>query len=96
MQGAPRPADPGISQKPMQRPIRNAPKARGFALVATLALMILLAILAVGLVSLSAVALRSAGQGAAQAEARGQVLPLRWRKFPGSHHALTNATPFIG
>jgi type II secretory pathway pseudopilin PulG len=42
----------------------------GFALVATLSLMILLAILAVGLLSLSAVTLRSSGQGAAQAEAR--------------------------
>jgi hypothetical protein len=43
---------------------------RGFALVATLSLMVLLAILAVGLLSLSAVSLRSAGQGSAQAEAR--------------------------
>ena len=42
----------------------------GFALVVTLALMILLSILAVGLLSLSAVTLRSSGQGAAQAEAR--------------------------
>jgi hypothetical protein len=51
-------------------PIRNAIQARGFALVATLSLMILLAILALGLLSLSAVTLRSAGQGFAQAEAR--------------------------
>ncbi len=46
------------------------PAHRGFALVATLSLMVLLAILAVGLLSLSAVTLRSSGQGAAQAEAR--------------------------
>ncbi len=42
---------------------------RGFALIATLSLMILLAILAVGMLSLSAVSLRSSSQGAAQAEA---------------------------
>lgn len=42
----------------------------GFALVATLSLMILLSILAVGLLSLSSVALRSSSQGKAQAEAR--------------------------
>lgn len=42
----------------------------GFALVITLALMVLLAILAVGLLSLSSVALRSSSHGKAQAEAR--------------------------
>ncbi len=42
----------------------------GFALVATLSLMVLLVILAVGMLSLSAVTLRSSSQGAAQAEAR--------------------------
>lgn len=42
----------------------------GFALVVTLSLMILLAILAVGMLSLSAVTLRTSGQGSAQAEAR--------------------------
>ena len=54
----------------MKTPARNAPQARGFALVATLALLILLTVLAFGLLSLSAVTLRSAGQGSAQAEAR--------------------------
>lgn len=43
---------------------------RGFALIATLMLLILLVVLAVGLLSLSSVTLRSANQGAAQAEAR--------------------------
>lgn len=42
----------------------------GFALVVTVALMILLTLLAVGLLSLSAIALRSSSQGAAMAEAR--------------------------
>lgn len=48
---------------------RNSPH-KGFALIATLSLMVLLAILAVGLLSLSSVALRSTSQGKAQAEAR--------------------------
>jgi Tfp pilus assembly protein PilX len=43
---------------------------RGFALVATLALMILLTMVAVGLLSLSAVSLRASSQGNAAAEAR--------------------------
>jgi hypothetical protein len=42
----------------------------GFALVATLALMILLTMVAVGLLTLSAISLRSSTQGSAQAEAR--------------------------
>ena len=50
--------------------MRFAPKNPGFALVATLSLMVLLAILCVGMLSLSAVSLRSSSQGAAQAEAR--------------------------
>ena len=44
--------------------------SRGFALVVTLSLMILLAVLAVGLISLSSVALRSSSQNQAIAEAR--------------------------
>jgi len=43
---------------------------RGFTLVITLALMVLLTILAVGLLSLSSVSLRSSSQAAALAEAR--------------------------
>ena len=42
----------------------------GFALLATLTLMVLLIVLAVGLLSLSAVTLRSAGASVAQATAR--------------------------
>jgi hypothetical protein len=42
----------------------------GFALVVTLSLMILLTIIAVGLLSLSAISLRGSSQGMAQAEAR--------------------------
>lgn len=48
------------------RPVRG----RGFALVITVSLMVLLALLAVGLLGLSAVALRGASQGSAHAEAR--------------------------
>jgi hypothetical protein len=43
---------------------------RGFALVVTLSLMILLTVIAVGLLSLSAITLRSSSQGAAHATAR--------------------------
>ena len=49
-----------------------SPKLRlnGFALVVTLALMILLTVIAVGLLSLSAISLRSSSQTMAQGEAR--------------------------
>jgi hypothetical protein len=43
---------------------------RGFALVTTLSLMVLLTVVAVGLLTLSSVTLRSSGQGAASATAR--------------------------
>lgn len=52
--------------KPQHNPRTN----RGFALVVTLSLMILLTLIAVGLLSLSAVSLRASSQGTAQAEAR--------------------------
>jgi len=50
-----------------QSPRRDRP---GFALVVTVALLVLLALVAVGLLTLSAITLRAGGQGAAQAEAR--------------------------
>ena len=43
---------------------------RGFALVVTVALMVLLSLLAIGLLSLSRVSLRSSAVGRAEAEAR--------------------------
>jgi len=43
---------------------------RGFALVVTLSLMILLTVIAVGLLSISSIALRSSGTGEAMARAR--------------------------
>ncbi|MEO5716041.1 MAG: hypothetical protein ABIT37_21350 [Luteolibacter sp.] len=46
------------------------PKSRGFALIVTLSLMILLTVVAVGLLSLSSISLRSAVQGDAMAKAR--------------------------
>ncbi|MCH7225070.1 hypothetical protein [Haloferula sp. A504] len=45
-------------------------RKRGFALVVTLSMMVLLALLAVGLLSLSTIALRSTDTGGAMAEAR--------------------------
>jgi hypothetical protein len=56
---------------PTRRRLRPAgPSAGGFALVVTISLLVLLTILGVGMLSLSAVGLRSASSGAAQAEAR--------------------------
>ncbi|MEI6675500.1 MAG: hypothetical protein WCO57_10010, partial [Verrucomicrobiota bacterium] len=49
---------------------RKFARSRGFALVVTLALMVLLTLLAIGLLTLSSVALRSASQSEAMATAR--------------------------
>lgn len=49
--------------------IRHQPK-KGFALVVTLSLMILLTVIAVGLLTLSSISLRAVSQTAAQAEAQ--------------------------
>ncbi len=54
----------------MPRHFTNSSRPRGFALVITLSLMILLTVVAVGLLSLSAIAMRAARQDTAQAEAR--------------------------
>jgi Tfp pilus assembly protein PilX len=51
-------------------PPSNPAREKGFALVVTLSLMILLTIVAVGLLSLSAITLRGSSQGAALATAR--------------------------
>jgi hypothetical protein len=64
------PALPGGGLMPHVLNSRGNRKRHGFALVATLSLMILLVILAVGLLSLSAVTLRNSGHTNAQAEAR--------------------------
>lgn len=52
--------------KGLSRPAQN----NGFALVATLTLLILLSLLCLGMLSLSSISLRSSGQGNAQADAR--------------------------
>lgn len=54
---------PGFRIKPRQQ-------TRGFALVVTLSLMILLTVIAVGLLTLSSISLRSSSQGAAMETAR--------------------------
>lgn len=50
--------------------VSTQPESRGFALVVTLSLMILLTVIAVGLLSLSAISMRTSSLGSAQAEAR--------------------------
>jgi len=55
------------------KPQLKALRPRGFALVITLALMVLLTLIVVGLLSLSSVALRSAAEGGAMATARGNA-----------------------
>ncbi|MCX6875909.1 MAG: hypothetical protein NTW21_19175 [Verrucomicrobia bacterium] len=57
------------SARPLRRASRLGPPA-GFVLVITLSLMVLLTLLAVGLLSLSSIALRTSAQGLAMAEAR--------------------------
>ncbi len=51
-------------------PNRSAPARRGFALVVTLSLMILLTVIAVGLLGLASISLRTSTHGQAAAEAR--------------------------
>jgi hypothetical protein len=54
----------------MKNPATIRSQPRGFALVVTLSLMILLTVIAVGLLGLSAIGMRTTGQDAAQAQAR--------------------------
>lgn len=54
----------------MKSPKKHNGSFRGFALVVTLSLMILLTVIAVGLLTLSSISLRASGQSSAQATAR--------------------------
>lgn len=54
----------------MKSPVFSHAEKRGFALIVTLSLMILLTILAIGLLTLSSISLRNSGQGAAMQNAR--------------------------
>lgn len=47
----------------IMKPQLHSPQSRGFALVVTLSLMILLTIIAVGLLTLSSISLRASSQG---------------------------------
>lgn len=77
-------------------------KKRGFALVVTLTLMILLTIIAVGLLTLSSVALRTSGQGEAMAVARGNarlgmMLALgELQRMAGPDKAVTASSEILG
>ena len=81
---------------PKTTPVRHP----GFALVVTLALMVLLTVILVGLLSLSAVSLRTSGAGEAMATARANarmalmlalvgVVAFRRGWLPGSHVSTT-------
>jgi type II secretory pathway pseudopilin PulG len=59
-------SNPNVYMKAPILPVRN----KGFALIVTLSLMILLTVIAVGLLTLSSISLRAAGQGEAMATAR--------------------------
>ena len=51
-----------LRQAYLENDLKQRPAVRGFALVVTLSLMILLTVIAMGLLSLSAVSLRSTSQ----------------------------------
>ena len=85
----------------MNAPTRFA-RPQGFALIVTLSLMILLTVIAVGLLSLSSISLRAAGQSDAMATARanarlGLMLALGdLQKTLGPDRAITATSEILG
>ena len=77
---------PNVSPRELRIRAGTLKKAPGFALVISLSLMVLLTILAVGLLSLSTISIRSAGQSdslsIARANARMVRKPMRVQKPP--------------
>ncbi len=84
------------------RRTRRMSHQRGFALIVTLSLMILLTVIAVGLLALSSISLRSAGRGNAMAAARsnarmGLILALGdLQKYAGPDQRVTARADITG
>lgn len=77
-------------------------RKRGFALVATVSLMVLLSLLAVGVLNLASVQIRASENGAAQAQARAnarlalQLAIGRLQQYAGPDQRVTASADIVG